>query len=175
MYPERDFRTLIDQDSPSLSAVRAVAREPLKEVLKYWEQSEKPESKYQIYAQGITRAVAKCRWPAYTLSCIVDFPEFYQPLLTGLEQAWTSLDFRMYQKEGRTSLCIDMHVGQPTHMRSEDKMRLLEWIKVKMSVPIIVNGESYTVGVFTSHEATEVYQRIFWLSSILEEKTLISE
>jgi len=179
MYPTRDFRTLLNATNEAecpLDVVRSVAREPLLELLRYWEETGKPETKYTVYAEGITKGVANNRWPSYTLSYIKEYPEFYQPLLSGLEQAWLNLEFRLCLSDGlgqtetkdRLSLCVDFGSGQLVQMSPEDKIRLLNWLRVKMTIPLRINGESHRVGIFTSREATEIYQRIFWLEAILE-------
>ena len=93
MYPSRDFRSLINTDFQA--AIRAISREPFVEVLYFWQQSEKPKNKLDIYCRGIQEAIAKDRYPCILLDYVEKFPEFYSAVRDGLSGYWSNLRFSL--------------------------------------------------------------------------------
>ena len=142
-------------------------REPLKELLDYWNQSERPEHLKSIYCRGIYEGVVKNRWPCFQLSLIEEFPEFYSCVRAGLEQIWTSLRFSLHYGEEGPSLLIDAQMGEEIEFSPEEKRQILDLLKYRFSISLLINGERSIVGIVPSKQARDIYQRIFWLDSTL--------
>lgn len=171
MYPSRDFRTLINSHDPSL-AIRAISREPFSELLKYWKHTGRPESLKRIYDLGIEEAVSKDRYTSQTLDLVSQYPEFYLPVSLGLRRLWVKFKFRLIfetPEEPYLSIESKYHTDDQeyTDFATEDKMRVLVWVKHKFNILMVINGIEYRVGIFPSRRAEEVIQKISWLDSAL--------
>jgi len=171
MYPTRDFRSLIDKDPNA--AIRAISREPFTEILRYWRETNCPKDKYKFYSQGIQDAVAKGRYPSILLNFVEEFPEFYSAVRDGLARHWLTFRFSLiYDKDSYVeslhtfmgpSLFIDSISGEDVNITDKDKLNLLQMIGSKYSLPLVINGKEYTVGIFLSKQAEAVAQKFHWL------------
>ena len=163
MYPTRDFKYLIDQPNTSDEAlITALRREPFTEVLTQWSDSGKPDRFLYVYQKGIEEAIAKDRYPLYQLDDLRFFPEFAISALNGLKKLWTSLRFSL---KGQ-SLLIDSIKGQDISMNAEEKLKILEIIPYKMSTTLLIEDQEYTIGLFASRRAEQMYKLVNMLESI---------
>lgn len=169
MYPSRDFQHLITQpidlirqSEPIL--IRALAREPFPEILRYWSDSQKPNNLLHIYCKGIEDAVGRDRYPLYQLQSVEDYPEFWSSVLNGLRRLWNSLRFSL----SSDSLLINSINGRDIDISSDDKLHILRIIPYHMSLILSINGEYKTVGIFTSRRAEHIYQQVLRLQKLLE-------
>jgi hypothetical protein len=123
MYPNRDFRHLINQTNASQdSLICALRREPLAEVLWYWNESGKPLDLLNVYQKGIEEAIAKDRYPLYQLEDISLYPEFFEATLNGLKRLWITLRFSLRDQ----TLLIDSINGRTLQVAPEDKLKILQ-------------------------------------------------
>jgi hypothetical protein len=165
MYPKRDFRYLITQpDTSEKDLISSMMREPLSEILGYWNQSGKPFQLLPVYQKGIEEAIAKNRYPLYQLEDIKSFPEFILIAINGLKRLWILLRFS-YTGE---SLLIDSIRGQNINISPEDKLGILEIIPYKNNINIVIDNESVIVGVFTSRQAECIYQLTHSLQKMID-------
>lgn len=173
MYPNRDFRYLINQPNVTEDdLILSLRREPLSEVLWYWQQSRKPIHLIKIYQKGIEEAIAKDRYPLYQLEDIKAYPEFLLPTLNGLKRLWLSLRFSL----DRQSLLIDSIRGQNINISSEDKLKFLNILPYRSCCNISVDNQACITGVFTSRKAEQIYQINHSLERLLSQnKEFISK
>ena len=143
-------------------------REPLQELLAYWEKSGRPSHLKEVYCQGLYEGIIKDRWPCFQLNLIDGYPEFYSCVRAGLEKVWMTLGFRLSCEEGDPCLMIDSEAGDTIHFSSNEILQILELMKQKLSIPLLINGESRTVGLFPSKRARDIYQKIFWLDAAIQ-------
>ena len=147
MYPIHDFRYLIKQTNiPESSLISALRREPLIEVLHYWDLSSKSEFLLRIFCQGIENAVALNRYPLYQLNDIDLYPEFWVSCLNGLKKLWISLRF----SSDSQNLLIDTINGQTIDSSSQDKLSILH---------SLINEPLHS-GVVMSKSAKQIYQHV---------------
>jgi len=170
MYPQRDFRSLINDDQGS--AIRAISREPFSELLKYWRYTGKPDSVKGIYDKGIEEAIAKDRYTCQSLDLVSEYPEFYLPVARGLRHLWERFNFRLiFETPTEPYLSIDSkyRTDDPefTGFSSGQKTHILIWLKYKMNIPLTIDGVEYQVGIFPSRRAEEVLHKIRWLDSVI--------
>ena len=164
MYPNRDFRYLINQTNvPESMLIRSLGREPFHEVLHYWTTSQKPDRLLHIYRQGIEDAIARDRYPLYQLQSVESYPEFWISILNGLKRLWVSLRFSLDSE----SLLIDTINGQNINMTPEDKLQVLQIIPFRIYLTLMINNTPYTTGLLTSKRAEHIYQQVNWLTELL--------
>lgn len=179
MYPARDFRSLIEQNSND--SIRAATREPLSELLDFWEKTNKPIEKFIYYNQGIKEAISKGRYPYISLKLLEDFPEFYVAVKDGLSAYWLTLRFSLsYEKTDSDilagpSLFIDSILGEDVEITRGDKLNILQTIGKKYSFPLNINGKEYLVGVFPSKQAEIISQKFHWLQEVINISENISD
>lgn len=163
MYPNRDFRYLVNQPNISHSTlITALKREPFPEILYNWTISEKPNVLLNVYQKGIEEAIAKNRYPLYQLEDIKFYPEFWSAALNGLKRLWISLRFSLSYE----NLLIDSINGQNINITPEDKLQILRIIPYRMSLSLVIDGNHCTIGVFTSKQAEQIYQLVNWLEPL---------
>jgi hypothetical protein len=157
MYPDRDFRYLVNQPNVSDEMlIRSLAREPFTEILNYWNVSQKSTELLEIYRKGIEDAISRDRYPLYQLENIDAYPEFSLSVLNGLKRLWASLRFSIND----SSLLIDSINGQNINISLQNKLRIMEIIPYRMSIILLINGEPKTIGIFTSKHAEKIYQQV---------------
>ena len=163
MYPERDFRRLLQDSTTSKEVlIRSLCREPFPEILYYWNQTGKPIELYNIYYQGIEDAVAKDRFPFYQLVNVDKYPEFYSAILNGLKRHWIKLRFSL---DG-FGLLIDSISGQDINISPHDKLNILYFIPYRMNINLSIDGITQSVGLFPSKHAEQIYRLNYWLTSL---------
>lgn len=165
IYPRWDFRSIIQSSSSSTEIWRSMLREPLKELLDYWSQSGRPENLREVYCRGIYEGILRDRWPCFQLSLIEEYPEFYSCVRAGLDQAWSGLRFCLHYGEEGPCLLIDSQMGEPLDFSADQKRQILELLRYRFTVSLLINGEESTVGILPSKRARDIYHRIFWLDS----------
>lgn len=157
MYPNRDFRYLVNQsDVPECTLIRSLARESIPEILRYWTNTQKPDHLLQIYCQGIEDAIARDRYPLYQLESIRSYPEFWNSLLNGLKRLWLSLRFSLDSK----NLLIDSINGQNIDISPQDKLQILQILPDQVNLTLIVDGQPQTMGIVISPRAEQIYNLV---------------
>lgn len=172
MYPHRDFRFCIEQPGEQPNLWRTMIREPLQELLQYWNRSGRPKEKYSAYSRGLAEGCLKERWPYNQLDLVYPYPEFHKPLLESLETLWKGLSFDLGQTEGEHSLYVDYNPEEistvPSVWSEEQKLLVLRLIQDKFSIRLTIDDQDQIVGVFLSKRAREIYQHITCLRTSLE-------
>lgn len=164
MYPNKDFRYLINQPNVSeANLIHSLAREPFLEVLYHWTLIDKPSKLLNIYRKGIEDAVARDRYPLYQLQEIEYYPEFWIAVINGLKRLWILLRFSLDSK----SLLIDSINGQNINISYQDKLIILQIIPYQISLTLLINNQPQTIGIFTSKRAEHIYQQVHWLQKLL--------
>ena len=154
MYPKRDFRFLIDNNPES--AIRAISREHLSEILKWWVSTDRPQDKYKIYNQGIYDAIAKGRYPCIALEYIKDFPEFHSAVRDGLSNLWLKLRFSIIYGD---TILIDSALGEDVDC---DKLDILYTTGTRYSILLNFNGETHSFRIVLSKHAEEISYKFHW-------------
>lgn len=170
MYSPYDFRTIIQDPAQTAVAWKAILREPLEEVLNYWEKSGKPCEQISTYCKGIYEGIVNRRWMYFHLDLLADYPEFHKDALSALYILWNQLNFKL-QSYPEPSLYIDLPHGEPINWSEYEKIYILKRMQYKLSIDLVLNNELVTLGIFTSRQAQEIYQRIFWLQLTFKDKT----
>ena len=174
MYPRRDFRSVIEDPTMTDVAWRSMLREPLQELLNYWDNPTTVHSRYvlkDLYCRGLYEGVVKNRWPCFQLSLIDGHPEFYTCVRSGLEKVWAQLRFSLYTSQDGLSLLIDEAMGDEIKFSPDETHRILDSMKYRFSVSLLIDEAIRVVGIFPSKRARDIYQRIFWLDSAIETGT----
>lgn len=89
-FSKYDFRFLIEHSSNKEEIIKSFEREPLPEILKYWDSTNK-FGNYNLFVEGLIYAIKNQRYPIKHLYCLFDYPEFYGSLLQGLIYLYQSL------------------------------------------------------------------------------------
>lgn len=136
MYPRVDFRFLINQKNVSQEQlIRSLAREPFPELLKFWKLNEKFYELYHVYCQAIEDAIAKDRYPLHQLELILEYPEFKQAVIKGLQRFWLTFRFSLKYNDQVHSLLIDSNEGSTIYFSPKDKLNILadspKYLKIK--------------------------------------------
>lgn len=166
MYSPYDFRSIVEDPRQSDVAWRSILREPLEEVLNYWEKSGKPDAKMSAYSRGIYEGIVNHRWMYCQLDLLSDYPEFYASALSALFVLWNQLQFKL-EMYPEPALFIDLPQGEPINWSDREKAHILNTMHQRLSVDLLLNDDLITLGIFVSRQAEEIYQRIFWLQSAL--------
>jgi hypothetical protein len=174
MYPQLDFRSLIEDPIQNEATSRAILREPLQEVLRYWKKSGYPPDKLAIYSKGIYDGIVNHRWMFFQLDMIADYPEFYQSTYDALMTLWNKLSLSLYLKPA-PALSISNNESTSTFGKDQfilnwsidQRKILLQQIRQKLSIELLIDQQYSSVGIFPSREAQDIYQRIYWLKSAL--------
>lgn len=140
-------------------------REPLKELLEYWQQLGRPEDLRELFCRGIYEGILRDRWPCFQLSLIEEYPEFYSCVKAGLDQAWNELRFSLHYGEEGPCLLIDTQIGETVDFSIKQKRQILELLRYRFTTSLLINGEQTMVGIIPSKRARDIYHRIFWLDS----------
>lgn len=149
MYPARDLRSLTD----GKEIVKAVSREPLAEVLKYWHSLE-DLSYYSYFNKGIELAVRKNRYPLYQLEAILAYPEFVPAVLNGLKFLWVNLEFSLTYGDHSPHLQIGKS-GIIMKIDQNERLKLLELLP-KEKVEVIVDKIAYQLPVILAKSAQDI-------------------
>jgi hypothetical protein len=170
MYPQRDFKSLIEQPEPSPLLWRSMLREPLQELLQYWNRSGRPSNKYEHYSHAITEGFLKERWPYHQIDLIYPYNEFHKPLLSSLQKIWSKLSFNLIYISDDYSLYIDINPFEshliPISWSDEQKLLILEELYNSFTIRLKINNIEHGVGVFLSKRARDVYQHTSCFSSL---------
>lgn len=167
MYSPYDFRYIIEDSTQMNTAWRAILREPLQEVLNYWERSGKPQVKLEIYCKGIYEGIVNQRWMLFQLDLLANYPEFYKCAYLALLELWNQLNFKL-QTSAEPALLIDLPEGQTLPWQATQKEYVLQVMRHSLCIDLWYNQELVSMGIFTSRHAEDIYQRIFWLQSAIK-------
>jgi len=95
MYSIYDFKYLINHSENSDDIIKSICREPVCEILEFWNSSTKSDQIYTYLSSGIKLSISLNRYSVIDLNEFIKYPQFYVCVLTGICDLWKSLKFNM--------------------------------------------------------------------------------
>ena len=153
MYSPYDFRSIIESGNKK-SAIKAISREPLTEVIRHWRKYGKD---YEIYHEGIKLAISNNRYPLFLIESIGSL--FDAAVKEGLIELWKNLIYRIIYdlKTESYRLMIGGDRGKILDISPDEKLQLLSVID-SLKTTIYINDIRHDVGIIMTSKVLKIYR-----------------
>lgn len=165
-YPRYDFRTKLSSGASGTEIVNALILEPWIEIISTWSYLEKPESLHSEFCEAIRYNIGVGRYNPLALVNLIEYPEFYQAVLTGLLEVWNNYPLHLNLDPQSGGLFIGK-VPQNIEIRKEGRTHLIDHIRTSGNCSLHFQGQINQTGIWMTRIVRETYRLINLLLSKL--------